>query len=146
MNQSIVLTILFSLFIGFQIQAQNNITGVWKTIDDDGETIKSHVEIYEKEGKFYGKVIKLFREPDEEQNPKCLECKDHKKDQPIIGMEILSKMEKEEDSWEGGKIMDPENGKYYSCQMELMEPDKLKVRGYIGFSLIGRNQYWHRIN
>jgi len=144
MNQSIVSTLILSLLLTFQIQAQD-VTGVWKTIDDDGETIKSHVEIFEKSGKYYGKVIKLFREPDEEQNPKCLDCKGDKKDQPILGMEIVWDLVKKDQYWQDGKIMDPENGKDYKCFMELIEPDKLKVRGYMGFSLIGRTQYWYRI-
>jgi len=134
MNQSILCTLVVCLLFTFQITAQD-VIGVWKTIDDDGETIKSHVEVFEEDGKYYGKVVKLFREPDEE-----------KKDQPILGMEIVSDLQKKDEYWQDGKIMDPENGKYYKCFMELIEPDKLKVRGYVGFSLIGRTQYWYRIN
>jgi len=144
MNQSIVCTIILSLLFTFQIQAQD-VAGVWKTIDDDGETVKSHVEIFEKNGKYYGKVIKLFREPDEIQDPKCIDCKGDKKDKPVLGMEVVWDLEKKDQFWQDGKIMDPENGKEYKCFMELIEPDKLKVRGYIGFSLIGRTQYWYRI-
>lgn len=145
MNQSILCTAILSVLFIFQIQAQD-VTGVWKTIDDDGETVKSHLEIFEKDGKYFGKVIKLFREPDEEQNPKCLDCKGAKKDQPILGMEIVWDLVKKDQYWQDGKIMDPENGKDYKCFMELIEPDKLKVRGYMGFSLLGRTQYWYRIN
>lgn len=145
MNQSILCTIILSVLFIFQMQAQD-VTGVWKTIDDDGETVKSHLEIFEKDGKYFGKVIKLFREPDEEQNPKCLDCKGAKKDQPILGMEIVWDLVKKDQYWQDGKIMDPENGKDYKCFMELIEPDKLKVRGYMGFSLLGRTQYWYRIN
>jgi len=145
MNQSIVCSLALCFLFVFQLKAQD-VNGLWKTIDDDGETIKSHVEIFEKDNKYYGKIVKLFREPDEEQNPKCLECKGKKKDQPILGMEILSGLSKKDEFWQNGKIMDPENGKYYKCFMELVEPDKLKVRGYIGFSLLGRTQYWYRMN
>lgn len=130
----------------FSITANAQVLGVWKTIDDDGETVKSHVEIFEQNGKYYGKVVKLFREPHEEQNPKCLECKDEKKDQPILGMEILSDLVQKGEYWQDGQIMDPENGKYYKCYIELEEPDKLKVRGYMGFAVIGRTQYWYRIS
>jgi len=114
------------LIVGlFSISANAQVLGVWKTIDDDGETVKSHVEVFEKDGKYFGKVVKLFREPHEEQNPKCIECKDEKKDQPILGMEILSDLQ---------------------CYLELLEPDKLKVRGYMGISALGRTQYWYRIS
>lgn len=136
--------LLLTVFLCFGANAQ--VIGVWKTIDDDGETVKSHVEIFEKDGKYYGKVIKLFREPNEEQNPKCIECKDDKKDQPILGMEILSDLVQKGKYWQDGQIMDPENGKYYKCYTELEEPDKLKVRGYMGISALGRTQYWYRIS
>ena len=108
--------------------------GKWKTIDDETNKPKSIVEIYEKDGKLYGKVIKLFREPGEEQNPKCDECDtdDPRYMQPVIGMEILKGLEKDDDEWEDGEILDPKNGSIYDCYIELEGPDKLKVRGYLG--------------
>lgn len=147
MKNSVLISILFTFLICSLNQlAAQDIIGVWKTIDDDGETVKSYVEVYEKEDQYFGKVVKLFREPDEEQNPKCLECKDHKKDQPILGMEIVSGLVKKKEYWQDGQIMDPENGKYYKCYMELVEPTKLKVRGYIGIAALGRTQYWYRVD
>ncbi|MEL7532151.1 MAG: DUF2147 domain-containing protein [Bacteroidota bacterium] len=120
--------------------------GKWKTIDDETNKPKSIVEIYEKDGKLYGKVIKLFREPGEEQNPKCDECDtdDPRYMQPVIGMEILKGLEKDDDEWEDGEILDPKNGSIYDCYIELEGPDKLKVRGYLGVSILGRTQYWYR--
>jgi len=137
---------IFIFLIGlFSFNANAQVLGIWKTIDDDGETVKSHVEIFEQNGKYYGKVVKLFRAPEEEQNPKCIECNDAKKDQPILGMEILSDLQQKGKYWQDGQIMDPENGKYYKCYLELLAPDKLKVRGYMGISALGRTQYWYRI-
>jgi len=137
---------IFLFLIGlFCFNANAQVLGIWKTIDDDGETVKSHVEIFEQNGMYYGKVVKLFRAPEEEQNPKCIECNDDKKDQPILGMEILSDLQQKGKYWQDGQIMDPENGKYYKCYLELLAPDKLKVRGYMGISVLGRTQYWYRI-
>ena len=135
----ISLLIIFSATISF---AQSPI-GKWKTIDDETKEEKSILEIYKQDGKLYAKVIQLFREPDEEQNPLCDECSGDRKNKPILGMVIMWDMEKDDDQWEG-KILDPENGKTYSCYIEMEEDNKLKVRGYVGFSLLGRTQYWYR--
>lgn len=120
--------------------------GLWKTIDDETKKEKSVVEIYEVEGKLHGKIVKLFKAPNEDQNPKCDKCKGDMKDQPIIGLEILKKLKKSSDTtWNDGDITDPNNGKTYSCKVELIEDGKkLKVRGFIGFSLLGRTQTWER--
>ena len=132
-----------SLLFALSIWAQSPV-GYWKTIDDETNKPKSIVQIYEVDGKIHAKVVKLFRGPDEEQDPKCDECKGSKKDQRIIGMEIMWGLEQDDDEWEDGKILDPKNGKVYSCYISLEDKDTLKVRGFVGFSLIGRTQYWYR--
>lgn len=125
------------------LQAQS-VFGTWKTIDDETGKLKSLVEIYEKDGKVQGKVITLFRGPDEDQNPICTECSDDREGRPIIGMEILRGLEKDGDVYEDGTICDPKNGKIYDCKMWLNEddPNKLMVRGYLYF--IYRTQTWIR--
>jgi len=116
--------------------------GRWKTIDDSSGKPKAIVEIYDQGGKLYGKIIKLFREPGEEADPKCDKCTGAKKNQRVIGMVILEGLKQEGDEWKGGTILDPDNGKTYRCKIKL-EKGKLKVRGFIGVSLLGRTQYWH---
>ncbi|OYZ19285.1 MAG: hypothetical protein B7Y39_12140 [Bdellovibrio sp. 28-41-41] len=120
--------------------------GTWKTIDDETGNVKSLVEITEADGQLTGKVVKLFRKPDEDQDPKCDKCSGDKKDKPIMGLQILWGLKKDSDTkWSGGEIMDPKKGKTYSCKMELIEDGKkLKVRGFLGFSLLGRTQTWER--
>jgi uncharacterized protein (DUF2147 family) len=132
--------ILLSLLTltGFAAQTQS-IFGLWKTIDDETNKPRSIVEIYERNGKAYGKIIKLFREPDEDQDPLCDECTDERKDQRVIGMTIIREMERDDDEWEDGDILDPENGKVYDCKL-WREGDKLMVRGYIAFFF--RTQTW----
>jgi uncharacterized protein (DUF2147 family) len=116
--------------------------GRWKTIDDSSHKPKAIVEIYDQGGKLYGKIIKLFREPGEEADPKCDKCTGAKKNQRVIGMVILEGLKQDGDEWKGGTILDPDNGKTYRCKIKL-EKGKLKVRGFIGVSLLGRTQYWH---
>jgi uncharacterized protein (DUF2147 family) len=137
---------VFCLLLGTALG--QSVTGQWKTIDDETNKAKSIVEIYTKDGKLHGKVVKLFRAPDEEQNPVCDDCDedDPRYNKPVLGMVIMQGLEEEDaKTWEDGKILDPANGKVYGCDIELVEADKLKVRGYIGFSMLGRTQYWYRM-
>jgi uncharacterized protein (DUF2147 family) len=136
----------FFLFFGANhIAMSQSILGKWKTIDDETGKPKSIVEIYERDGKVYGKVIKLFREPSEEQDPVCKECDtdDPRYNKKVIGMEILADMVKDGDEYEDGEILDPNNGKVYSCKIWLEGKD-LKLRGYIGPFF--RTQTWIREN
>lgn len=130
----------------FSLANENTVIGQWKTIDDESGLPKSIVEITEANGQLVGKVVKLFKKPEEDQNPKCDKCSGDKKDQFVIGMTILWDMKKKNPTkWDDGTILDPNNGKTYSCKIELLEEGKkLKVRGYLGFSLLGRTQIWER--
>ncbi len=120
--------------------------GKWKTIDDESLKPRSIVEIYENEGKLYGKIIDFFPEPGEDPNPVCSECKeqDPRNGMPIIGMRILEGLEKNGGRWDNGNILDPSNGNVYNCYIELKNNDTIKLRGYIGIPLAGRTQYWYR--
>lgn len=120
--------------------------GVWKTIDDETGKPKSLIRISEANGELKGKIEKLFREAGEDQNPKCDKCEGALKDQPIIGMTILTGMKKDGEEYNGGKILDPANGKVYKSKMAVSEGGKkLDVRGYIGVPMLGRTQTWVRV-
>jgi uncharacterized protein (DUF2147 family) len=119
--------------------------GTWQTIDDHTHQPKAIVEITQDDsGTLTGKVIKGINE---EPGRRCTACTDARKDQPIIGMTIVSDMKKDGDEWDGGQILDPGNGKVYRCKMHTEDGgQKLIVRGYIGISLLGRSQTWIRQN
>jgi uncharacterized protein (DUF2147 family) len=127
--------------IAFQGQS---ITGKWKTIDDNSGEERSIVEIYEKNGKVYGKIIKLFRKPGEDPDPICDDCdpNDSRYKKKIIGMEIISNMTKAGKEYDGGSILDPESGKVYRCKLWI-EGNELKVRGYWGPFF--RTQTWKKV-
>jgi uncharacterized protein (DUF2147 family) len=132
------------LFLTLSLHGQN-ILGKWKTIDDETGVEKSIVEIFEKEGKVFGKVIRIFPASGEDPDPVCDECED---DDPrfkkkIIGMEIITGMKRSDDQYEDGEILDPENGKVYRCKLWL-EGSALKVRGYWG--PFYRTQTWKKAN
>ncbi|MEP1096707.1 MAG: DUF2147 domain-containing protein [Cyclobacteriaceae bacterium] len=124
------------------ISSSQSIVGKWKTIDDNTNHERSVVEIYENGGKFYGKVLKTYPKPDEDPDPVCNECEDHRKGQKIIGMEIISDMQYSSKSglYQKGEILDPENGNIYDCRLWLAEDGSLKVRGYLLFFY--RTQTW----
>jgi len=119
--------------------------GVWKTIDDETGKPKSLVRITEENGVLSGKIEKLFRPADQDQNPKCTACEGARKDQPIIGMTILSGLKKDGNEYTGGEILDPAKGKTYKSKATLKDNgSKLEVRGYIGAPMFGRSQTWVR--
>lgn len=119
--------------------------GTWKTIDDNTGKEKSYVQIYEtKSGKLQGKVVKILT-PGRE-NAKCTDCSGDNKDKPIMGMIIMWGLEKDGNEWNGGHILDPNNGKQYKCKISLKDSNTLEVRGYLGISLLGRSQTWYRID
>ena len=140
MKSTIVFCVFFFLFTT-SLLAQSPI-GVWKTIDDKDGQASSHIEIYDVNGKLHGKVIKLLQDPEDSV---CQECSGDKKNQPIIGMEVLWNLKKYKDYWSYGKVLDPENGKTYKCNLKMEGEDRLTLRGYIGFAALGRNQTWHRV-
>ena len=119
--------------------------GMWKTIDDETGKPKSLVRITEENGVLTGKIEKLFRPADQDQNPKCTACEGARKDQPIIGMTILSGLKKDGNEYTGGEILDPSKGKTYKSKAALKDNgSKLEVRGYIGAPMFGRSQTWVR--
>jgi uncharacterized protein (DUF2147 family) len=120
--------------------------GMWKTIDDETGTERSFVRIVEVDGEFRGTVEKIFDRPGDNPGHLCDKCKGDRKDKPVVGMTILWGLKDAGDVWKGGEILDPDNGKIYRCKMTLSDDGKeLNVRGFIGISLIGRTQTWHRL-
>jgi uncharacterized protein (DUF2147 family) len=133
--------LLLTAFLTLNLFA-GDIVGKWKTIDDETKLPKSVVEITQAaDGTYIGKIIKLFRPATEDQNPKCEVCEGALKGQPLIGMQIITGMKKEGNEFNGGTIFDPKKNKTYKCILKV-EGTNLSVRGYIGFSLIGRTQTW----
>lgn len=142
MKKFALLIFTASLFISFSAVSAASIKGRWKTIDDETGKAKSIVNIWVYKGKAYGKIIRLFRGPGEEKNPKCTECKGRLNGKPIKGMTIMWGLKKDGDEWEDGSILDPANGKVYDCKIWTEGSGKLKVRGYLG--PFYRTQTWYK--
>lgn len=135
------------MFLGMQLAAQSHkaddILGFWFNEEKDAK-----VEIYQENGKYYGKVVWL-EEPNEPDTglPKLDDENDDPELQkrPIMGLLLMTEFVFDgDDEWEDGQIYDPKSGNTYSCYMKFDSKDVLKVRGFIGISWIGRTTYWTR--
>ena len=124
--------------------AQATPMGLWKTIDDDGKTAKSLVRITEQGGALVGSIDKLL-DPKDPGDAKCDKCKDDRKDQPVLGLQIIRGVKGDGDGhWGGGEILDPNNGKTYRTRLKPVDGGKkLEMRGYIG--PFYRTQTWIRV-
>lgn len=136
---------LLTLLAASSAFADGSPAGLWKSIDDATGKPKALIRISEEGGVLTGKIEKLFRAPEEDQNPVCVKCEGELKDQPIIGMTILSGLKKDGDEYAGGQILDPANGKLYKSKLTVQDDGrKLNVRGYVGMPMLGRTQTWLR--
>ena len=131
--------LLFICF--FSLLNAQSIIGEWETFDDVTGDKLSVVEIYKKGGNYFGKIIHLFEDPIDSV---CDQCEGDNFNKPVIGLVIIEDLIEDGDEFNEGTILDPKNGKTYKCYLELEENNKLKLRGYIGFSMLGRTQYWQR--
>lgn len=140
MKKNFLFGVFVLAFLGLRAQSP---VGIWKTIDDETGKEKSNVQLYVENGKMYGKVI-AFLEKGRDPNRICDKCTDWRKNQKIMQMMIVRDMYLSGDTWKGGKILDPEKGKEYTCTMwfEPGKPNELRVRGWIG--PVFRTQTWYR--
>ncbi|MCP4147119.1 MAG: DUF2147 domain-containing protein [bacterium] len=144
-----IIMVIFACPLLSQMETADKLSpvGMWKTIDDKTKEVKSIVKIWKHEdGTLKGRIEKIFPKPGEDPDPKCDKCKGDKKNQRILGMEFMWGFNGSGSNWEKGKIIDPENGKTYNCELEVVEKGKtLKVYGYVKVIFkIGRTQKWIR--
>lgn len=135
MHKIIYIILFFSLNIFSQ-----NIIGKWKTVGANNKGL-SIVEVYQDNNIYYGKIVEILNKKE----TICDYCKGQFKDKDMIGLVILKGLKKDNDTYINGEITDPEIDKTYSCTVNLENPNKLKLRGYIGFSIFGRTEHWYRV-
>lgn len=135
-----VFVVLIALSIS--VQAQKSVLGVWKVVDPSSNDILNHVQIFEFQGKVYGRVVKNVKLPADH---RCAICPGELKNQLVLGMMVLEKLQFREGFYQSGKLLDVQSGKWYSCQMWLKneDPDVLVIRNFLGF--LYRTQYWYRV-
>jgi len=136
----VIILVLFSM----NTYSQNRgVLGKWNTIDEVTGKAMSVVEIFENNNIIYGKVVEILNPKN--RNNTCKDCPGEDQNKPILGLTIIKGLVKDGTEYNDGKILDPKSGKVYKCYIELESTNKLKVRGYLGISLIGRTQYWERV-
>ena len=125
--------------------AQSTPVGRWRSIDDATGKPKAVIEVSTAgNGTLSAKIVQLIDTSDGP-NPLCDDCSGARHNKPILGMTIAWGLKPEGKVWAGGRILDPENGKEYSVKMTpIAGGRKLEVRGFLGFSLLGRTQVWLR--
>lgn len=132
------------LVANLAIASESTPAGLWKTIDDKTGKPRSLIRITENNGEYSAVVEKGLLATDTGEAV-CDKCTDERKGQKIVGMTIVKGIKKKGDNYEGGEILDPDNGKTYKCKMKLDNTGtQLEVRGFIGVSLFGRSQTWLR--
>jgi uncharacterized protein (DUF2147 family) len=154
-----LMTAVFGLFamcqifpaLAMRVVAEQNDSpvGYWKTIDDVSGKPKSIVWITRNENQeLAGQIIRIFPDsPAQGVDKLCRACKGALHNMPIVGMVILSGLKPDVRQWKNGKILDPHNGKTYSCSLRLVDHGKkLRIHGYIGIPLFGRSQTWERVD
>lgn len=141
MKKTFAFVISFFLLV-ISLSAQSSVLGTWKVVDNVTNDVKYHVQMFEFEGRMYGKVVKMVKVPVDQ---KCTLCPSDLKNQPVLGMVVMEKLLLSGGFYKNGRMLDPQNGRWYSCQMWLKEedPDVLVVRGFLGF--IYFTQYWYRV-
>ena len=141
----LVVALSFGLFASIA-HAQATPAGLWKNIDDESKKEKSLIRITDTGGVLSGKVEKLV-DPATKPDAVCEKCSDDRKDKPILGMTIIKGVKQNADDkakWNGGEILDPNNGKTYKVRLTPVDGGKtLEVRGFIG--PFYRNQTWIRV-
>ncbi len=148
MKAFVLLLEIFFLAFSFPLYAGDlsSPVGKWMTIDDKSGKPGGIIRIEQVDGHYKGWIEKIFPDPDENPNPKCVYCEGERKNQPVVGLNFMWGLTREGDEFSGGEILDPRSGKIYRARMKLEDGGKkLNVRGFIGFSLLGRSQVWNRV-
>lgn len=140
----ISIVVIFSLWSAMSLASSHSPVGVWTTISDKDNKPRAVVVVTKRKGVFYGKIRKVYKRPGD--TGRCVKCPPPFKDKKVAGMQIMWGVKKTgKNRWSGGKILDSKTGKIYKVKLSLSDGGKrLKVRGYIGFSLLGRTQTWIR--
>lgn len=145
-------TVLRSTLIAFTLllataawAASDTPVGTWTQVDDATGKPKSIIEITQLPDRTLQGVVKQVLFSDQGTHPICDKCDGERHNKPVVGMAIMWGVKKDGDVWDGGRILDPHNGKVYKVKLSMEDNGrKLDVRGYIGWSLFGRTQTWIR--
>lgn len=137
-----IYAILLSFFVVTPVLASPSVEGLWTTIDDNTGKPRGQVELYRVGDELRGKVISII---DPAAKRSCHECPQPFTDKPVLGLEFMWGLTEKEGIWQDGQILDPKTGDIYKSRVVISDDgNSLDVRGYTGFTLLGRSQTWLR--
>jgi uncharacterized protein (DUF2147 family) len=141
MRGRLMLLLLLPVLAGYGQVKADDVTGFWLTHGDR----PAKIQIYRSGDLYFGKIV-FLKEPMENGKPVADKKNpdERLRGRPILGMELLNGFRFNKDEWDGGHVYDPESGKTYSCFLSMKDARTLKVRGYVGISLLGRTELWTR--
>ena len=144
MNRFGFVVALFAIAVATGVSAADSPVGKWNTVDDKTGKTVSTVDVYEQDGKLFGKIVGLTEPNNDAGKPKtCTKCTGPDKDQPIVGLLIVKGLSASDGRYKGGTILDPNDGKVYKAEI-WVEDGKLKVRGYL--AMFYKTQTWVKAN
>lgn len=131
---------------GHALSAEPTAAGLWQAIDQESGQPTGWFLIRDNGRTYDGTIVKMFLKPGESMSVVCDKCTDDRHDKPWLGLDIIRDMKRDGLHYEDGNILDPRHGQIYSAMMNLsLDGQSLIVRGYLGISLLGQNQYWTRL-
>jgi uncharacterized protein (DUF2147 family) len=120
--------------------------GRWLTRDEKTGQPKSIVRLWVEDGTLFGKIDSIMPSPGKDPDPHCDKCPGDFQGKRNRDIRFLWGLKNAGEEWNGGQVLDPENGKIYRCKIQVQGDDKtLSIRGFIGISLLGRSQTWERL-
>ena len=121
--------------------------GLWQSVDQDTKQPNGWFLVTDRGGVYDAIIAKMFLQPGQDPNVVCSRCKDDRHNKPWLGLEIVRGMKSDgNNKFNGGTILDPRDGNVYDAEMKLSaDGQTLTVRGFLGISFLGRNQYWTRL-
>lgn len=142
MKRALICTIL--IVLQATLLSGQSVEGKWITYNIFNKSVEEAVvEIYEKDNSLYMRIDSII--PEDHRLDVCRRCEGTLKDKPIKGLEILKGARLRDGIWQGVKILNAKNGRWYGCHITPTSGDTLKVRGFIGYPIFGKNLYWKRL-